>query len=311
MEMRTVGRSGLQVSVLGLGCNNFGMRVDQERTDEVVKAALNAGITFFDTADTYGGGRSEEYLGPLLAPFRDEIVLATKFSMRTREGPYGIGASRKYLVAACERSLRRLGTDRIDLYYQHRPDPLTPVEETLAALDDLVRSGKVLYIACSTFAGWQVAEAELVARTIGPNRYVACQSEWSLLHREIEAELVPACAHFGLDVVPYFPLASGLLTGKYRRTEPAPEGTRLAAPYFAAGATDEAFDALERIQGVADRLGRSLLEVAIGWLASQPVVPSVIAGATSAAQVEANVAAADVRFSPEEMAAISEAASPA
>lgn len=305
-----MGRSGLQVSVLGLGTNNFGTRIDEDASRAVVRASLDVGVTFFDTADSYGGGRSEEHLGRALQGHRDEVVIATKFSSRVGDGPYDAGASRKHLVAACEASLRRLGTDFIDLYYQHWPDPKTPIEETLETLDALVRAGKVRYAASSNFAGWQIVEAEHVARARGTTRYVASQSEWSLLRRGIEAEVVPACAAYGIALVPYFPLASGLLTGKYTRGEPPPEGTRLArSADFAKLATDEAFDRVDRISAVARETGRTLLELAIGWLAAQPVVPSVLVGATSPEQVRANAATAEVVLSPDELAAVSEAAS--
>jgi aryl-alcohol dehydrogenase-like predicted oxidoreductase len=308
MDLRTVGRSGLQVSVLGLGTNNFGSRIDEEASRAVVGACLDDGVTFFDTANSYGGGQSEEFLGRALRGHRDEVVVATKFSSRVGEGPYDAGASRKHLLAACEASLRRLGTDYIDLYYQHWFDPKTPVEETLETLDALVRAGKVRYVASSNFAGWQVVEAEHVARERHTTRFVATQSEWSLLRREVEAEIVPACAAYDVAVVPYFPLASGLLTGKYERGKPPPEGTRLASsPRFAEVATDEAFDTLDRLSAVAEKSGRTLLDVAVGWLAAQPVVPSVLVGATKPDQVHANAAAAGVVLSAEEIAAISEA----
>ncbi len=311
MELRTVGRSGLQVSVLGLGCNNFGSRIDEDAARSVVEASLDAGVTFFDTSDSYGGGRSEEYLGRALAGRRDDVVIATKFGSRVGEGPYDAGASRKHLVAACEASLRRLGTGYIDLYYQHFPDPKTPVEETLETLDALVRAGKVRYAASSNFAGWQVAEAEHVARERATTRFVASQSQWSLLQRGVEAEVVPACAAYHVAVVPFFPLASGLLTGKYERGKPPPEGTRLAAsPRFAQVANDTTFDTLDRLTVIGEKSGRSLLELAIGWLSAQPVVPSVLVGATKPEQVEANAAAAQVALSAEEVAAVSEATSP-
>jgi aryl-alcohol dehydrogenase-like predicted oxidoreductase len=311
MELNLLGPSGLEVSVLGLGCNNFGMRIDREASAAVVRAALDAGVTFFDTSDSYGGGHSEEYLGAALRDQRDDVVIATKFASPVGEGPYRRGASRKHLMAACETSLRRLGTDYIDLYYQHFPDPKTPIEETLAGLDDLVRSGKVRYIASSNFAGWQIADAEHVASARSQARFVASQSEWSLLARDVEREVVPACRAYGIGVVPFFPLASGLLTGKYRRDEAPPEGTRLSnAAFFKRVATERAFDTVERVAAVADSIGRSLLEVAIGWLVAHPVVPSVLVGATSAEQVRANAAAAEVRLTPDEVAAITEAARP-
>ena len=308
MDMRSVGRSGLQVSLLGLGANNFGSRIDEEASRSVVEACLDVGVTLFDTANSYGGGLSEEFLGRALRGHRDEVVIATKFSSRVGDGPYDAGASRKHLLAACDASLRRLGTDYIDLYYQHWPDPKTPVEETLETLDSLVGAGKVRYGASSNFAGWQIVEAEHVARARGTTRFVASQSEWSLLRRGIEAEVVPACAAYGVALVPYFPLASGLLTGKYSRGKPPPEGTRLArSADFAKLATGEAFDMLDRLSAVAEKSGRTLLELAIGWLAAQPVVPSVLVGATSPEQVRANAAAAEVALGPEELAAISEA----
>jgi len=312
MELRTVGRSGLQVSVLGLGTNNFGARIDEKASHAVVAACRDAGVTFFDTSNSYGGGRSEEFLGRALEGHRDEVVVATKFSSRVGEGPYDAGASRKHLLAACEASLRRLGTDYIDLYYQHWPDPKTPVDESLETLDTLVRAGKVRYAASSNFAGWQVAEAEHVARARGTTRFVASQSEWSLVQRGVETEVVPACAAYGIGVVPYFPLASGLLTGKYERGKPAPEGSRLAtSPRFSKVATDQAFDVVERLSVLAAKGGRTLLDLAIGWLVAQPVVPSVLVGATSPEQVRANAAAAEVSLSPEEIAAVSEATAPA
>ena len=303
-----MGRSGLQVSVLGLGANNFGARIDEDASAAVVRECLDAGVTFFDTANSYGGGRSEEHLGRALEGHRDEVVIATKFSSRVGDGPYDAGASRKHLVAACEASLRRLGTDYIDLYYQHWPDPKTPVEETLETLDALVRTGKVRYAASSNFAAWQIVEAEHVARARGTTRFVASQSEWSLLQRGIEQEVVPACAAYGVAVVPYFPLASGLLTGKYERGKPPPQGTRLASsPRFAEVANDRAFDTVDRLAAIAEKNGRTLLELAIGWLAAQPTVPSVLTGATRPEQVRANAAAAECVLSAEELDAVSEA----
>jgi aryl-alcohol dehydrogenase-like predicted oxidoreductase len=309
MDLRTVGRSGLQVSVLGLGTNNFGSRIDEEASRAVVEACLDDGVTFFDTANSYGGGKSEEFLGRALQGHRDDVVIATKFSSQVGDGPYDAGASRKHLLAACETSLRRLGTDYIDLYYQHWPDPKTPVDETLETLDALVRAGKVRYAASSNFAAWQVVEAEHVARERHTTRFVASQSEWSLLRREAEAEVVPACAAYDVAVIPYFPLASGLLTGKYERGKPPPEGTRLASsPRFSEVATDDVFDTLDRLSAVAEKYGRTLLDVSVGWLAAQPVVPSVLVGATKPDQVHANAAAAGVVLGAEEIGAISEAA---
>ena len=307
MDMRNVGRSGLQVSVVGLGCNNFGSRIDEERSTAVVRACLEAGITFFDTADVYGQGASEEFLGRALTGVRDEVVVATKFGAPMGGRP---GASRRNVLAACDDSLRRLGTDYIDLYYLHFPDPATPITETLDALDDLVRAGKVRYVGSSNFAGWQVAQADHVARERGRSRFVASQAEWSLLRRRTEREVLPACSAYGIGVVPYFPLASGLLTGKYRRGEPFPDGSRLSlSPTFQRMATDETFDTVERLAAAAHTMGRSPLDVAMAWLLHQPTVPSVIAGATTPEQVRANAATAEVSLTPEEVRALSDAAS--
>ncbi|MBB5133805.1 aryl-alcohol dehydrogenase-like predicted oxidoreductase [Thermocatellispora tengchongensis] len=290
MSYRRLGDSGLVVSAVGLGANNFGRRIDVEATRAVVDAALDAGITLIDTADIYG--ESEAFLGEVLQGRRDEVVLATKFGMDTRgaNGPdWGARTSRRYIRKAVERSLRRLRTDWIDLYQVHRPDPATPVEETLAALSELVREGKVRYIGSSNFAGWQVTDAEWVARTGGHERFISAQNEYSLLNRAIESDLTPALEHFGIGLLPYFPLAIGLLTGKYRRGEEPPPGTRLASrPEYI---TDERLNVVERLTAFAEREGVTLLDVAFGWLLAQPQVSSVIAGATRPEQVKANAAA--------------------
>src|SRR3954451_1374583 len=233
MSYRRLGTSGLVVSAVGIGCNNFGRKLDAEGTRDVVDAAIDAGITLFDTADIYGRphGRSEEFLGAALKGRRDEVVLATKFGMDMGGGngnDFGARGSRRYLVRAVEASLRRLDTDYIDLYQLHQPDPATPIEETLAALDDLVRAGKVRYLGNSNFAAWQIADADWAARTAGSTPFVSAQNQYSLLHREVEDEIIPACEHFGLGFLPFFPLDSGLLTGKYRRSEQPAEGTRLS-----------------------------------------------------------------------------------
>ena len=304
MEFRHVGRSGLVVSAVGLGTNNLGMRLDEQRSREVVHAALDAGITLFDTADSYGA--SEERLGALLAEVRDDVVIATKFGSDVRRRgldngeDWGARGSRRYVRRAVEASLRRLRTDWIDLYQLHFPDPHTPIEETLSALDDLVREGKVRYVGCSNFTGWQVAHAEWTARTGGFEHFVSAQNEYSLLDRSVERDLVPALQEYGLGLLPYFPLASGLLTGKYRRGEEPPAGSRLAGRPEAL--TDAAFDTVEALQKYADQRGISLLEVAIGGLAAQPTVCSVIAGATSRSQVEGNVAAGQWQPSAEDLA---------
>jgi aryl-alcohol dehydrogenase-like predicted oxidoreductase len=309
VEYRNLGNSGLQVSVVGLGCNNFGMRLDAAATKAVVDKAIDMGITFFDTADVYGGrGKSEEYLGPALKPHRRNVVIATKSASPMGEGPYWAGASRKYLMDAVDDCLRRLDTDYIDLYQMHRWDDRTPIEETLRALEDMVRAGKVRYIGCSNYTGWQVVEAAWVAKTEHLTPFISAQNQYNLLERNIERELVPACRKYGLSILPYFPLASGFLTGKYRPGEPPPEGTRLAGmgPMASRVLNEKNFDTLMKLEGLAQRSGHTMLDLAIGWLASLPYVGSVIAGATKPEQVEQNVKAAEYRLTPEEMKEVDE-----
>ncbi len=310
MEYRNLGDSGLQVSVVGLGCNNFGRRMDVDQTRAVVDKCIDLGVNFFDTADVYGGaGTSEEYLGEVLKGRRHEVVVASKFGMKMGEGPMQSGGSRRWIMQAVEDSLRRLQTDYIDLYQFHTPDPKTPIDETMRALDDLVKQGKVRYIGHSNFSGWQAAEAHYLSRYEGLTPFVSAQNEWSLLNRHVERELVPACERFGVGILPFFPLASGLLTGKYRRGEPAPEGARLSAgPMAERWLNDRSFDVVEKLEEFARQRGRTLLELAIGWLASQPTVPSVIAGATRPEQVESNVAAAEWKLTDEEMAEVDQIA---
>ncbi|GAA0262712.1 aldo/keto reductase [Cryptosporangium japonicum] len=309
MRYLPLGNSGLLVSAVGLGCNNFGGRLDVARTREVVDAALDAGVTLLDTADTYGGrGASESVLGEVLAGRRDEVVLATKFGHRSTDMGYGPAAGAKggraYVRRAVEESLRRLRTDHIDLLQLHTPDPATPISETLTALDELVRAGKVRYLGHSNFTGWQLAEAAHVARELGTVPFVSAQNHWSLLERDVEREVVPAARHYGVGVLPYFPLANGLLTGKVRRGRPVPENSRLAGRdgYV----TEEKLDRVEALAKWGAEAGRSLLEIAIGGLAAQPGCGSVIAGATSAEQVRANAAAGEWVPSPAELAAIDE-----
>ena len=306
MEYRNVGRSGLPVSVAGLGCNNFGMRIDKEQTAAVVHRALDLGVTLFDTADIYGGTRSEEFLGAALGDRRKNVVVATKFVGPVGEGPLNRGASRRHVFDAVENSFRRLGTDWIDLYQIHFPDVTTPIEETLRALDDLVKQGKVRYIGCSNFAAWQVVEAQWTARTEHFVPLISAQSEYNLLNRRIERELVPACQEYELGILPYFPLASGFLSGKYRPGEKPPEGTRLAAwgPRGEEVLSEGNFAILGALEQFAEARGKSVLDVAIGWLASHPYVPSAIAGATKPEQVEENVKAAEWRLTPEEVSEI-------
>src|SRR5215212_6820157 len=278
MRTRRLGSDGPEVSVVGLGCNNFGMRVDLDGTRAVVEAALDAGVTLFDTADIYGDkGGSESFLGEVLEGRRDRVVLATKFGGDMGDGTEARG-SRDYIRKACDASLARLRTDVIDLYQYHTPDHVTPFEETFGALDELVREGKVRYVGHSNLEAAQVEEIDELALRHGWARPVSAQNQYSLMRREAEDELLPVCERLGIGVLPYFPLASGLLTGKYRRDQPRPEGTRLASrdEVF----TDEAFDRLEALERFAEERGVTLLEVAIGGLAAQPAVASVIAGAT-------------------------------
>ena len=294
MHYTSLGNSGLVVSIVGLGCNNFGRRLDVERTRAVVDAAIELGVTLFDTSDTYGGGgRSEEILGEVLAGRRDQVVLATKFGHQGADMGYGPAAGAKggraYIRRAVEHSLRRLRTDYIDLYQIHTPDPVTPVEETLAALAELVRAGKVRYIGHSNFSALQIASAADAARELGAVPFISAQNHWSLLERAAEQDVVPAAVEYGLGVLPFFPLANGLLTGKVRRGAPPAPGTRLAGRdgYV----TEAKLDKVEALAAWADQHGQTLLEVAIGGLAARPGCSSVIAGATSADQVRANAAA--------------------
>jgi aryl-alcohol dehydrogenase-like predicted oxidoreductase len=308
MRTTALGTSGLVVSVVGLGCNNFGGRLDLDQTRAVVDAAFDEGVTLFDTADIYGNqGGSETLLGQVLAGRRDEIVLATKFGMDMHgaNGPdFGARGSRRYVRTAVHASLRRLGTDYIDLYQLHAPDPITPLEETVEAMTELVREGKVRYLGHSNLAGWQIAHAAHLTSPGIP--FVSAQNHYSLLERGVETEVVPAVEHFGLGLLPFFPLANGLLTGKVTRQGGAPAGTRLAERkgYL----TDEKFDRVEALTAWGDKHDRSLLEIAIAGLGGQPTVASVIAGATSAAQVRANVAAGQWVPTPEELDEIDEIA---
>jgi len=289
MQIRNLGGSGLRVSAVGLGCNNFGQRTDLETSRKVIHKAIDLGITLFDTADIYAGmGGSETVLGAVLGDRRKDIVLATKYSKPMSSDGTRQGASRRYIMSAVEASLTRLKTDYIDLYQQHDYDSLTPIEETLRALDDLVRQGKVRYIGNSNFPAWRIAEAEYVARAINVNRFVSCQDEYSLVVRDIERDLLPVAKEYNLGLLPFFPLASGLLTGKYRRGEERAEG-RLAGREI----PEERWDRLARVQQFADEHGVPLLSVAIGGLAAMPAVASVIAGATKPEQVRANVAAGE------------------
>jgi aryl-alcohol dehydrogenase-like predicted oxidoreductase len=299
VDKRRLGRSGLEVSAIGLGCNNFGMKLDVEGARSVIDAAIDAGVTLFDTADIYGGGQSETFMGEVLGARRKDIVLATKFG-------FGVGGApprgdRRHIFNAVESSLRKLKTDWIDLYQVHAFDPATPIDETLRALDDLVRQGKVRYIGCSNFKAWQVVEADWIATTEGLHRFISCQDEYSLVHRGIELDLLPAMQAKGLGLLPYFPLAGGLLTGKYRGGDTPADG-RLNNPRFSKLLNDENTALVEALNAFAEQRGHTLLELAFSWLLAQPGLGSVIAGATSPAQVCANVAAAAWRLTPQELA---------
>ena len=297
METRRIG--GLEVSVVGIGCNNFGARLDAEQTASMVDAALDAGINFFDTADIYGKTRSEEYLGRALGRRRGEIVLATKFGMKVDDERQG--ARPEYVLRAAEDSLRRLGTDYIDLYQLHTPDPAVPIAETLGALDELVRAGKVREIGCSNVSAEQLRDAEDAAPGA---RFVSVQNEYSLFHRAPEEGVLGECERKGVAFIPYFPLASGLLTGKYRRGEPMPPGTRLSEGRFSSFISDEKLETVERLIAFAEGRGRTLLELAFSWLLMRPAVASVIAGATKVKQVRSNASAAGWRLSADEMAEV-------
>jgi aryl-alcohol dehydrogenase-like predicted oxidoreductase len=311
MQQRNLGKSGLKVSLVGLGCNNFGgNRIDLEASRKVVHKALDLGITLIDTADTYGNrGASESILGECLGDRRKDIVLATKCGLPMDEAALLQGASRRYILSAAEASLKRLNTDWIDLYIIHRPDPLTPIEETLRALDDLVRAGKVRYTGCSTFAAWQVVEAQWTARHHNLNHFVTCQDQYNVLKREIENTLAPAMQAYGLGLIPHTPLAAGLLSGKYRRDAPMPAGARMTREKRQADRwiTDANWEAVERLTAFAKTRGHSLLELAMSWLASRPLVSSIIAGATTPEQVELNARAVGWPLTPEDLTAIDDA----
>jgi len=307
MEIRNLGRSGLRVSAIGLGCNNFGGRINLDATRAVIHRAFDLGITLFDTADTYGEqGGSEIAMGQIFGDDRKRIVLATKFANPMDNEGVKRGGARRYVMQAVEDSLRRLRTDWIDLYQMHSPDPLTPIEESLRALDDLVRQGKVRYIGCSNFAAWQLTEAHWTARANGLNGFVSCQDEYSLLFRKPEAELMPAACQAGFGLLPYFPLASGLLTGKYRRNAPMPPGTRLANTQRLAERylTERNWQIAEKLGDFVEARGRTMLELAFSWLLARDPVASVIAGATRPEQLEQNVKAGEWQLTAAELAEI-------
>jgi len=299
MEQRNIGSLG--VSLAGLGCNNFGWRIDAAQTAKVVDAAIDAGINFFDTADVYATGQSEEYLGRALGPRRKQVIVATKFGLPMDEKRKG--AKPAYVRQAVEDSLRRLGTDYIDLYQLHRPDEGTPIADTLGALDELVRAGKVREIGCSNFTRAQLVEAAAALKP-GAARFVSVQNNYSLLHREPEPEVLPECVRQGLAFLPYFPLANGLMSGKYRSGQTNPAGSRAADGFGPKVFTDANLAIVEKLIGFAEARGHSLLDLAISWLAAQPAVASVIAGAKTPEQVSANAAAVAWKLSPEELQTI-------
>jgi aryl-alcohol dehydrogenase-like predicted oxidoreductase len=297
VEKRKIG--SLEVSLAGLGCNNFGWRIDADGTAAVVSAAIEAGINFFDTADVYGAGQSEEYLGRALKGRRDKVLIATKFGMKMGEGKEG--AKPGYIRQAAEDSLRRLGTDHIDLYQIHKADTSTPISETLAALDELVKAGKVREIGCSNFSAEQLREA---AQATKAARFVSVQNNYSLLHREPEAEVLPECQRLGMAFLPYFPLANGLLTGKYRKGQPFPKSSRAEDGFGPKVFTDENLALADNLRRIAESRGHTLLELAMAWLASKSVIASVIAGAKTAEQVKANASAVAWRLTEADIAAV-------
>jgi aryl-alcohol dehydrogenase-like predicted oxidoreductase len=299
MQTRKIG--SLEVTVVGLGCNNFGWYIDADASTQVVHAAIQAGINFFDTADIYGQTKSEEFLGRALGPRRGEVIIATKFGSAVDEQRRG--ARPEYVKQAVRDSLRRLHTDYIDLYQLHKPDPDVPIAETLGALDELVREGLVREIGCSNFSAEQLREAA-AAVPLGGARFVSVQNEYSLLHRDPERDVLPECRRLGMAFLPYYPLASGLLTGKYRRGQPAPEGTRVSAGRYGSLLTEQNLEVVESLIEFARARDRTLLELAISWLAAQPAVASVIAGATKPSQVLANASAADWQLTPQDLAEV-------
>jgi aryl-alcohol dehydrogenase-like predicted oxidoreductase len=305
VQYRQLGRSGVRVSAIGIGTNQFGGKVDQRGVNEIVAGAIELGINFFDTADVYTGGRSEETLGEALKGRWHEVVLATKGFHPTGQGPNDRGASRYHLVNAVEASLRRLQSDHIDLYQVHRYDDTTPVEETLRALDDLVRAGKIRYVGASNFAAWQLARANLLAEFHGWSPFVTVQNHYHMLERELEREVAPYAAAFGVGILPYFPLAGGFLTGKYRRGEPPPAGSRgESSPYVKGYLTDANYGRVEQLTAWAEARGHTMGELAHAWLLARPQVSSVISGCTSLAQVQSNARAAEWALSQDELAEV-------
>ncbi|HIC48721.1 MAG TPA: aldo/keto reductase [Dehalococcoidia bacterium] len=299
MKYRKLGGSGLEVSEIGLGTNNFGPRLDFESSDRVISQCIDSGINFIDTSNSYGATVSEEYIGRSLTGRRDSVVLATKVSSRMSEGPNQAGNSRIHIMDQIEGSLSRLQTDYIDLYQIHWWDDDTPIEETLRVLDDLVRDGKIRYFGCSNFSSWQVCEAVWTSRSVGINSFVSVQPHYSMMERSIESELLPFCQKYDVGVLPYYPLANGFLTGKYRRGEDIPEGTRLGVNDRGMF-TEEKFDLIEKLDSFSSKRGKTVLDLAFAWLLARGEISSVIAGATSAEQVVSNAATAEFSLTNEE-----------
>lgn len=306
MEYRRLGNSGLEVSVIGLGTNNFGGRMDYAATEKVVHQCMEVGINFIDTSNSYGATKSEEFIGKAAKGSRDKVLLATKFASAMGQGPNQRGTSRKHILDEVEKSLKRLETDYIDLYYVHFPDQRTPIEETMRTLDDLVHQGKVRYIGCSNFASWQIAQAMEVAKAQHLEPFVCDQPQYSMLRRDVEKEVAPCCQVYGLGIIPFSPLASGFLTGKYQRGKPGPEGARLSGNSRQAASilTDANFDVLEGLENFAAERGHSMTDLAFGWLLANPLVSSVIAGATKPEQVTENAKAGTWRLTSEDMKAL-------
>jgi aryl-alcohol dehydrogenase-like predicted oxidoreductase len=307
MEYRQLGTSGLRISAVGLGCNPFGNEVDQPTATAIVDAAIEEGVTYFDTADSYFEGRSEQLLGEALKGRRHEVLIATKFGNRVGPGPNDTGASRKHIFDSCEASLRRLQTDYIDVYQVHSPDRGTPIEETMRALDDLVRSGRVRYIGCSNFFEWEVSEAQWQARTRGLTEFVSCQDFYNLLYRDIEKRMEPFCIKHGLGMIPYFPLAGGLLGGAFQRNVAPEPGSRAAIrPTFKAWDTDRNWTVQERLRDFAAERGWALPQMSIAWLLTRPMMATVIAGADRPEHIRENVKALEVSFSEADLRALDE-----
>lgn len=302
MEYRQLGKSGLRVSVIGLGGNTFGRYADEQQTAAIVRQALESGINMIDTADIYGTGVSEELLGKAIRGHRDELVLATKVGMRMSDGPNDAGSSRSHILSGCDASLRRLQVETIDLYQIHEFDPFTPLEETLGALDDLVRAGKVRYIGCSNYDAWRIVQSLWISDRAHLNHFVSVQPEYNLLKRDVEREIVPVCLEFGLGVIPYFPLGAGVLTGKYKPGEQPPEGTRgYENPRFTPRLEPHTLEAVQRLDTWARDSGHTVGELALAWLASRPAVSTVIAGTTRPEQVAANARAADWKLTADDL----------